>query len=584
MKTIKYIVPALMLGLAMTACHDDDNYGVLDGVDMINRSQSIAEGATVRPSSTVALTLSYNNLVAIADRSITVNGQAVTASVNPDNGMELVIPLALTAYTEYTVEVPEGAVCIKDNPEVFAPAKTVKFNTNVGLDRSQVAASLINPNATAEAKKLYTYLVENYGKTQLSGAMGEVAWGTRFSDFIAQQAGKYPAVVGFDYIHLANSPSDWIDYGDITPVQQVWDAGSIPAFTWHWNTPVSFGTPIDETVSTAETVMLTDWSASLQLTDETSMAVLSKVSAGSVITVTVKDVAEGAQGSFKDSGWSGLVAADGTDYDYFVINGDFSITLDAVTADKVREGGIIIGGHDYTLVSVKVYSDGAPSDELDAKGDFNAANALVAGTPENKVLDADIDKVAGYLKLLQDAGIPVIWRPFHEAAGDYTWGAWFWWGMSGVDTTKQLWDYLYDKLTNEYGINNLIWVWTVQTTDEGKLASIDKLQAAYPGNDKVDIVCADLYIDDAMTDQTDTFDLINILVDKKKVIALGEVGNMVDPVSAYNNGALWSWFMQWYEMGDNADTPQFDRWNNAEIWREMVNSPYVVSRGDFSLK
>ena len=46
------------------------------------------------------------NLVAIADRSITVNGQAVTASVNPDNGMELVIPLALTAYTEYTVEVP----------------------------------------------------------------------------------------------------------------------------------------------------------------------------------------------------------------------------------------------------------------------------------------------------------------------------------------------------------------------------------------------------------------------------------------------------------------------------------------------
>ena len=55
--------------------------GVLDGVDMINRSQSIAEGATVRPSSTVALTLSYNNLVAIADRSITVNGQAVTYSV-----------------------------------------------------------------------------------------------------------------------------------------------------------------------------------------------------------------------------------------------------------------------------------------------------------------------------------------------------------------------------------------------------------------------------------------------------------------------------------------------------------------------
>mgnify|MGYP007025214401 CR=1 FL=1 len=41
-------------------------------------------------------------------------------------GMELVIPLALTAYTEYTVEVPEGAVCIKDNPEVFAPDQRIE--------------------------------------------------------------------------------------------------------------------------------------------------------------------------------------------------------------------------------------------------------------------------------------------------------------------------------------------------------------------------------------------------------------------------------------------------------------------------
>ena len=584
MKKIKYIVPALLLGFAMTACHDDDNYGVLDGVDMVNRTQSIAEGATVRPTSTLSLTLSYNNLVAIANQSITVNGQAVNASVNPENGMELIIPLALQPYTEYTVEVPAGAVAIKDNPGVFAPAKTVTFNTNVGIDNSVIDANLINGAATPEAKKLYAYLVENFGKTQLSGAMGEVAWGTRFTDFIAQETGKYPAVVGFDYIHLASSPANWIDYGDITPVQQVWQSGSIPAFTWHWNTPVSFGTPIDETLSTTETVMPGDWTGHLQLTDETAMAVLGNVSAGSVITVTVKDVAEGAQGSFKDSSWAGLEDEAGTNYDYFGITGDFSITLDAKTAEVVKNSGIIIGGHDYTLVSVKVYSDGAPSSELNAKGDFNAANALVPGTPENKVLDADIAKVAGYLRLLQDANIPVLWRPFHEAAGDYTWGAWFWWGKSGVETTKQLWDYLYNKLTNEYGINNLIWVWTVQLSDEGKPASIDKLQAAYPGNDKVDIVCADLYEDKPMTDQTDKFDLINLLVDKKKVIALGEVGNMIDPVSAYNNGALWSWFMQWYDMGEQADTPQFTEWNSTEVWNEIMNSPYVLNRGDFSIQ
>ena len=27
----------------------------------------------------------------------------------------------------------------------------------------------------------------------------------------------------------------------------------------------------------------------------------------------------------------------------------------------------------------------------------------------------DIDNIAGYLKLLQDKNIPVIWRPLHEA-------------------------------------------------------------------------------------------------------------------------------------------------------------------------
>ena len=46
--------------------------------------------------------------------------------------------------------------------------------------------------------------------------MGEVAWGTAFCDLIKNNSGKFPAIVGFDYIHLASSPSNWIDYGDIT--------------------------------------------------------------------------------------------------------------------------------------------------------------------------------------------------------------------------------------------------------------------------------------------------------------------------------------------------------------------------------
>lgn len=166
--------------------------------------------------------------------------------------------------------------------------------------------------------------------------MGEVAWGTQFCDYIDKMAGKYLAIVGFDYIHLKSCPSNWIDYGDITPVKKIWDAGSIPAMTWHWNVPTSEG---------------------------------------------------------------------GNDVSY------------------------------------------------NAKADqFKASNVLVDGTWENKVAVADVEKLAGYLMLLQDADIPILWRPFHEAAGDYKWGAWFWWGNSGVEVTKKLWNWLRDKLTNDYGL------------------------------------------------------------------------------------------------------------------------------------
>ncbi len=576
-------MPAALFAITMASCDDDDTYGVYDDLGMAVRSQSIAEGAAVRPSAVNSLVLAYNNVASIGSAPITLNGQVLTASVNPDNGMEVIIPLTLESNVDYVLEIPAGAVIFKNKPSESAPAQTIHFNTRLGIDASKVAAQLTNAAATAEAKALYKYLYDNYGKTQLSGAMGEVAWGTRYADMVAQESGHYPAIVGFDYIHLAHSPADWIDYGDITPVKDVWDNGGIPAFTWHWNTPLSMKTSINATLSD-EDVEMGAWANSIQLTDAESMKVLGAVTAGCVITVEIKDAAEGAQGSFKDSNWTGLVAADGTSYEYFEISGDsFSITLDDKTAEAVRNGGVIISGQNYTAVSVKVEGEGGPSPELNAKGDFDAEQALIAGTPENVVLNADIEKVAGYLKLLQDANIPVLWRPFHEAAGDYGWGAWFWWGKSGVETTKQLWMYLRDKLINTYHLNNLIWVWTVQTSDEGKLADIEKIKAAYPGDDAVDIVCTDLYVEE-MSNQTAQFDILNELVNRGKIIALGECGNLLDPQSAHDDGALWSWFMQWYNMGEDGNSPGFYEWSGGEVWKQVMESPYVLNRGDFSVK
>ena len=578
MNKFKYMLAAAIVGLSLTACEDHDKpYGVLDGIGMVNRSVSLADGSTVRAAMIDKITLDYNNLVGInPDVAVTLNGQTVQPTVNPENRTQVIIPLTLTPYQDYVLQIPAGAFYRSDDKSVIAEAITLTFNTNTGINPALLASSLINPNATAEAKKVYNLLVDNYGVRQLSGSMGEVAWGTGFAELIHAESGKYPAIVGFDYIHLASSPANWIDYGDITPVKSVWEAGSIPAMTWHWNVPVS--KPGELTIWTGEQAMPGDWSGSLQLTDDASKELLSKAVVNSVITVKTKDVNAGAQGSVKNSGWSQL--ADG--FEYFDIDGDYSVTLTADMVAEIRENGFIISGHDYTATEITLTIPAGGSMSYDAKSDqFLASNVLVEGSWENTVAEADVKKLAGYLKLLQDANIPVLWRPFHEAAGDYTWGSWFWWGNSGVDVTKQLWSWLYDKLTNQYGINNLIWVWTVQTSDEGKPASMDKIRAAYPGDAMVDIVGADLY-EEALSNQTAQFDLLYDLVGGKKMVTLSECGNLLDVDAAFNDGALWSYFMGWYEQDDNG--PAFIQWNLNGEWATVLNNPLVLNRGDFNLK
>ena len=47
------------------------------------------------------------------------------------------------------------------------------------------------------------------------------------------------------------------------------------------------------------------------------------------------------------------------------------------------------------------------------------------------LLMEDIDAIAKQLQILQDAGVPVLWRPLHEASG-----GWFWWGASGAEAYK----------------------------------------------------------------------------------------------------------------------------------------------------
>ena len=68
--------------------------------------------------------------------------------------------------------------------------------------------------------------------------------------------------------------------------------------------------------------------------------------------------------------------------------------------------------------------------------------------------------LAAELTKLQDANVPLIFRPLHEAEGSGGEnGSWFWWGKEGSAVYKQLWVLTYQTLTEEYGLHNLIWEW-----------------------------------------------------------------------------------------------------------------------------
>ena len=68
---------------------------------------------------------------------------------------------------------------------------------------------------------------------------------------------------------------------------------------------------------------------------------------------------------------------------------------------------------------------------------------------------AQVDFVAGYLRQLERARVPILWRPVHEMNGD-----WFWWGgRLGDRGTRQLYRMMYDRLVGHHRLNNLIWVW-----------------------------------------------------------------------------------------------------------------------------
>ncbi|KAK2026403.1 family 26 glycosyl hydrolase [Colletotrichum zoysiae] len=187
--------------------------------------------------------------------------------------------------------------------------------------------------------------------------------------------------------------------------------------------------------------------------------------------------------------------------------------------------------------------------------DFDVASALADPAGANYTLIVrDIDAIAAQLARLRDAGVPVVWRPLHEAEG-----AWFWWGAQGPEACKRLYALLYDRLTNHHGLDNLIWNWNSVSPDW------------YPGDDTVDILSTDVYAQGhgPMTSQYN--DLLTLGKDKK-LIAAAEVGSAPFPDLLQAYGADWLYFCVWGDGYINNT-----EWNSVEDLKKIYDSEYVLT-------
>jgi len=158
---------------------------------------------------------------------------------------------------------------------------------------------------------------------------------------------------------------------------------------------------------------------------------------------------------------------------------------------------------------------------------FDVTKAVQSGTIENTLVLRDIDSIATQLNRFQTAGVPILWRPLHEAGG-----TWFWWGAKGPQACKDLYFIIYDRLTNFHHLNNLIWVWSTPEADW------------YPGNNFIDILGHDSYPGVYNYDiQKNSFDRIYKLSEGKKLIAMTENGPIPNPDDCLALDAPWSYFM-----------------------------------------
>lgn len=200
---------------------------------------------------------------------------------------------------------------------------------------------------------------------------------------------------------------------------------------------------------------------------------------------------------------------------------------------------------------------------------FSLQNAVTPGTKEYEQIIHDIDEVAIQLQRMEAAGVPVIWRPLHEASG-----GWFWWGGVSRDKSveeayKKLWYIVFDRLENYHKLTNLIWVWNGQS---------ERLEV---NPNTYDITGTDVYPNsEDHSAQLAKYNELKGMTYEGKMIALSECGYWPDIKDMQDKGAMWAYSMPWcgefvYATSGSSSTPTLDLDGIPEINTDRMSEEFI---------
>jgi cellobiose epimerase len=231
------------------------------------------------------------------------------------------------------------------------------------------------------------------------------------------------------------------------------------------------------------------------------------------------------------------------------INYDREGVADAVVREAHRK---FLDGYTVTLM----WHAGRPCDDppfgwkesIQAKlTDQEWRELITPDSPLNKRWQHQVDIIAGYLKQLQALGVPVVWRPYHEANG-----VWFWWGnRKGPEGSARLYRMMYERFVRVHKLNNLIWVWNTNAPRQLVQDEAFAYEEFFPGLDCVDVLATDVYHHDYQQSHHDEL----VALAHGKPVALGEIGEVPSP-EILARQPRWTWFMIWSDFVDTHNTPQ----------------------------